>query len=486
MPQVLIDNVSVKVKDRFLLRDLSLTIKKQQFWVIIGPNACGKSALVKLLDRALKTTTGVIHLPDKIQAISFEAVTDILNRERYLDNSNISGGYDAGTTTAAFIFAGQNLLPEQAIEIQTRFNLSDLLDQGIKFLSTGEMRKALICRALVDQPDLLILDEPFDGLDQNSRIILQDLIRQIITAGTQVILLLNRSSEIPQEATHIALMKHGQIIASGSKNDILALMTTQNTSVQSFPQRLNSNRPAEFKHADTAKSPAIIEMKHVNIRYRDKAILTDLNWRVETGQHWMISGPNGSGKTTLLNLITGDNTQGYANDITLFGQRKGSGESVWEIKRKIGHISTSLQREYRVRSTVLDVILSGFYDSIGMYTKPTKIHLEIAEEWLIVLKMEQLQTRSFQNLSFGQQRLVLLARAMVKQPQLLILDEPCQGLDDKNRDMFLSMAQKIGSQENNQILYVTHRPEDEIPCIQCHLKLIPCDPGGYTGSISFL
>jgi molybdate transport system ATP-binding protein len=195
-------------------------------------------------------------------------------------------------------------------------------------------------------------------------------------------------------------------------------------------------------------------------------------------ENWMISGANGSGKTTLLNLITGDNTQAYRNGIVLFGQQKGSGESIWDIKRRIGHISTAFQRNYRVGGRVINVVLSGFYDSIGLYATPTRKQQQQAQRWLQLIKLEHKAGAPFQRLSFGEQRLVLLARAMIKTPELLILDEPCQGLDEDNRRAILQAIDQIGTRRLSQILYVTHHPEDELSCINRHLKLMPCQTGG--------
>jgi len=224
----------------------------------------------------------------------------------------------------------------------------------------------------------------------------------------------------------------------------------------------------------------LIVMKDVVVRYGEKCVLNRLNWTVKPGEHWKISGPNGSGKSTLLSLVSGDNPQAYANDITLFGIKRGSGESVWDIKKRIGLVSTAFQQDYRVGVTVKIVVISGFFDSIGVYGNYSKKQEEIALEWLEMLHMEKHVDASFRNLSYGEQHLVLLARAMVKQPDLLILDEPCQGLDDINREMVLKLVDHLGNAGTTQILYVTHHPEDSIPCITNSLELVSALAGGFT------
>ena len=196
-----------------------------------------------------------------------------------------------------------------------------------------------------------------------------------------------------------------------------------------------------------------------------------MNWTIERGQHWQVTGPNGSGKTCLLNLITGDHPQCYVNDIFVFGMQRGSGESIWDIKQHLGYVSSALQWEYNVSVSVKNAIISGFFDSIGIYQKYSDRQSEIADQWLYLLGMEKRANQPFSQLSFGDQRLILIARAMVKHPPLLILDEPCLGLDDLNRQLVLALIEKICLGSETTVLYVNHRSQDNIPGIQNHLPM---------------
>jgi molybdate transport system ATP-binding protein len=182
-------------------------------------------------------------------------------------------------------------------------------------------------------------------------------------------------------------------------------------------------------------------------------------------------GPNGSGKSTLLALITGDNLQVYANEVSLFGKRRGAGESIWDIRRQIGLVSPELQLQYRQPVTVREAVISGFFDSIGLYKRASDEQAALADAWLACIGMADKAERSFNRLSYGEKRLVLVARAMVKSPELLILDEPCQGLDRANREMVLALMEGIGRQTDAGIIYVTHHESEMIPCIQHVLKL---------------
>ena len=490
MPDIILKSLTARIRNDACLHDLSLKLEHGQQWAVIGSNGSGKTAFGQLLCGTLEILSGDLINPAKSEYVSFEKVTEILNLERYNDDSNSKGGADPGTSVKKYILAGRQHLGNRLLTIAEQLHFSDLLDQGIKFLSTGEMRKVVICGAILENPELLVLDEPFDGLDRDACVILKQLISTLVRSGTQIVLLLNRFSEILPEVTHIAYLKNCRIVSSGPKDRLLRSDALQR--LHDF-HKLHSHGlpepPASWKKseatANTAGAP-VIEMRRVTVGYGGKTVLNSFDWTVMPGEHWIISGPNGSGKTTLLNLISGDNTQAYANDISLFGRKKGSGESVWDIKQRIGHLSTALQRSYRIPGTALSVIISGFFDSIGIYRQHSREQFDIACQWLDLLKMEQHKKRRFTELSFGEQRLLLLARAMVKHPNLLILDEPCQGLDDLNRAMVLKLIDHIGSNGNTQILYVTHHPEDHIPCINRSLKLVPAEAGGSAGVVEFI
>ena len=202
-----------------------------------------------------------------------------------------------------------------------------------------------------------------------------------------------------------------------------------------------------------------------------KQILHGVSLKIKPGEVHALMGPNGSGKTCLLNLITGDHPQSYSNDIFVFGYQRGSGESIWDIKQYIGYVSTSLLWEYRVSINLINVVISGFYDSIGLYHEASAGEKRIALQWLQLLGLEGRADQPFNRLSYGEQRLLLIARAMVKHPPLLILDEPCLGLDDINRQLVLALIEKICLGSESTVLYVNHHAEDKIEGIKYHLSL---------------
>ena len=211
-------------------------------------------------------------------------------------------------------------------------------------------------------------------------------------------------------------------------------------------------------------------MVNVNISYGSKKVLNKFNWTVRNGENWKIVGPNGAGKSTILSLISGDNLQTYSNEVYLFGIRRGSGESIWDIKKNIGLVSSEFQLNYREPIQAIKVVLSGFFDTIGHYNPSSKKQRIEASKCLELLGINDLAKNIFNRLSFGQQRLILIARALVKSPSLLILDEPCQGLDFSNRNHILEIIDKIAITSNTQILYVTHVPTDKLKCMHHELR----------------
>jgi molybdate transport system ATP-binding protein len=480
LSDIFYDRVSAVINDSTNL-EITLSIGADQHWAVVGANGSGKSSVGRLLCGALKVVSGNHRNAQRAGFVSFERVNEILEAERYRDDSDFLGFLDQGTKAREFLLA-DGFADEAAVdELACKFGLAGLLERGIKFLSTGEMRKVVICRALLQKPELLVLDEPFDGLDAASCALLRALIADCVAKGVRVVLLLNRFSEIVPEITHIAYLKDCKLLVSGARDELLGSEALLR--FHAFHYTLPSQLPEIDSSSAVSALPAgtpLVVMKDVAVSYGEKRVLNGLTWTMNSDQHWKISGPNGSGKSTLLSLVSGDNVQAYANDITLFGIKRGSGESVWDIKKRIGLVSTSLQQDYRVGVSVKIVVISGFFDSIGVYHDYSKKQQEIALQWLEMLHMEKQVDAPFRNLSYGEQRLVLLARAMVKQPDLLILDEPCQGLDDLNREMVLKLVDHLGKTGRTRILYVTHHPEDDIPCIANSMQLVPAAGGGFT------
>ncbi len=383
------------------------------------------------------------------------------------------GEEDTGRTTAEIIQEEVNDAA-RCRALAAQFGIDGLLDRRFKYLSTGETRKTLLCQALMSEPELLILDEPFDGLDVQSRAQLATLLHQLNQQGYTVVLVLNRFDEIPDFVQHAGVLADCSLTETGAKAALLqqALIAQLAHSEKLDGISLPEPDAPCASHALDPQQPRIV-LRNGVVSYNDRPILNQLSWTVSPGEHWQIVGPNGAGKSTLLSLITGDHPQGYSNDLTLFGRRRGSGETIWDIKKHIGYVSSSLHLEYRVSTTVRNVILSGFFDSIGIYQAVSDKQHKLAQQWLDILGMDnRVADAPFHSLSWGQQRLALIVRALVKHPTLLILDEPLQGLDPLNRQLIRRFVDVLIGEGETQLLFVSHHAEDAPACITHRLEFV--------------
>lgn len=470
MTSILLCDYSVQLNKHFSLKHINWQLNAGEHWVVLGGNGAGKSALAVILCGVGEPIGGSIQgLPSSTALVSFEAQAELIERERKKDDADILDVIPEGTPVKELLQL-PSTDPERLAALIDLFKFQDLLERGFRKLSTGETRKLMLIRALACKPELLVVDEPFEGLDLPSTQLLAELLQKL-AASTQIIMVLNRVDEIPAFITHMAYMEHGKLLHRVAVNDPIASADLQQllhlkTTNLSIP-------PAPSEHRPPALNPEqpLVRLRKASIVYDEKTIFTDLDWTIQPNEHWQVTGPNGSGKTCLLNLITGDHPQCYSNDIFVFGMQRGSGESIWQIKRYIGYVSSALQWEYRVSINVRNVIISGFYDSIGLYQKYTDRERRLAEQWLALLGMSERATEQFSELSYGDQRLILIARAMVKHPTLLILDEPCLGLDDLNRQLVLALIERICAGSETTVLYVNHRAQDNIAGIHQHLAL---------------
>lgn len=463
-------HANVDFDERFQLRNVSWTLEPGQQWMIAGANGSGKSALAAVLAGIGELVSGSVHgLPAKVALVSYEAQAELIEAERRKDDADILDVISEGTPVSEIIDA---VCEDQQLAdtLVDQFALRELLTRSFRKLSTGETRKVMLIRALTSRPDLIVLDEPFDGLDVATHELLNSQLNSM-ARDTPMVLILNRFDEKPDFVSHIAFVDNATVQTTLACNDSAAMLELKQlmhlkTTSLSVPR---ADQAQQLPALDP--SAPLVEISNAAIQYTDTVIFSELSWTIMPNEHWQLTGPNGSGKTGLLSLITGDHPQCYVNDIKVFGMQRGSGESIWQIKQYIGYVSTALQWEYRVSTSLRNVIISGFYDSIGLYSKYTDTQRDIADEWLALLGLQERADQPFNQLSHGDQRLLLIARAMVKHPPLLILDEPCLGLDDMNRQLVLALIEKICAGSETAVLYVNHHAEDRIAGIERYLSL---------------
>ena len=474
-----LENVSLTYRVNPVLRNINWSIQTGQQWAIIGRNSAGKSSLANIVAGSAKHFVGQCTIAESVREqgiayVCFEQQKMLIERDKKLDDSEFRpDANDPGTTVRQAISAGQELNQETLAWIE-RLGISHILDRGIRFVSTGEARKTLLAQAICQTPGLLILDTPTDGLDKRSQQTLQDALNFLLGKPKPVILLYRDIKKLPEGITHLLVLDQGKIVAQGPKHEVLALANVQ----QSFAHARHRlvELPSNAQDADTATHQALI-LNHVGVRYGDDVILRDLNWIMGKHHHTLLAGPNGSGKTTLLSLITGDNPKAYGQDITVFGVKRGSGESIWDIKRYFGVVDAASHLNFPPRQQTLHVVISGFYDSQGLYQKPTDSQVRQAKAWMQSFGLSALVNTEFDTLSFGQQRIILLARAMVKQPKMLILDEPTLGLDAVHTQQLLDAIDHVAQAGHTQLIFVSHSVGEYPRCINQCLEFVPHESG---------
>ncbi|EOZ7526076.1 molybdate ABC transporter ATP-binding protein ModF [Enterobacter roggenkampii] len=477
MSSLHISQGTFRLSDTRTLTIADLTLRAGESWAFVGTNGSGKSALARALAGELNLLKGEYQSDfTRLTRLSFEQLQKLVSDEWQRNNTDLlsPGEDDTGRTTAEII-QDEVKDPARCERLAEQFGITPLLNRRFKYLSTGETRKTLLCQALMSEPELLILDEPFDGLDVQSRAQLASLLASLNQQGYTLVLVLNRFDEIPDFIQHAGVLADCNLTETGEKTALLkqALIAQLAHSEQLDGITLPEPDAPSARHALDPHQPRIV-LRDGMVAYDDRPILNRLSWTVNPGEHWQIVGPNGAGKSTLLSLITGDHPQGYSNDLTLFGRRRGSGETIWDIKKHIGYVSSSLHLDYRVSTTVRNVILSGYFDSIGIYQAVSDKQHKLAQQWLDILGMDnRVADAPFHSLSWGQQRLALIVRALVKHPTLLILDEPLQGLDPLNRQLIRRFVDVLISEGETQLLFVSHHAEDAPSCITHRLEFVP-------------
>ena len=406
---------------------------------LVGPNASGKSRLAA----SFAGRSGARYIAFRDSYGSY-GDRNYFMQQRWnlftLEDDPPSAGEQLRKLAASC--ADPQAAQRRLADLTALFGLADVLDKPLVTLSSGELRKFQLTRVLLDGPSVLVIDNPFLGLDPVARARLSGLLAGL--SGTMTLMLvLSREAEIPSFITHVIPVSDGE---AGEKVPLEAYLAA-------------------------VLPPAVIRMRGVTVRFGDRVILDRLDWTVRQGEHWALTGANGSGKSTLLSLICADNPMAYACDIELFGRQRGSGETIWDIKRGIGFVSPELHRAFQTDAPALDIVTSGLFDTEGLYRRPTEEQRACARRWMEEFGIADLAEKPFLRLSGGQQRLCLVARAFVKDPPLYILDEPMHGLDGEQRRRVKTLLDRFCGAPGKTLLMVTHYPEEYPACIDHSLSL---------------
>ena len=495
-PLLELRRATFRFNDRLVFPHTDWVLRRGEHWAVIGPTGAGKTVFCRALANELPLVHGSLDYrfrpaPDREPESSieylaaehgnFDPVAGVPARWFSLDQEQSPRVADSLAWNAV-----ENINPfeivrrrraeiacweRRARRIVRWLDIAPLLSKSLLALSNGERRKIALARALMRTPRILILDDPFAGLDLRYRRHLREILAALIRRRATTLLLVGaQPADWPRGLTHLLHIGHFRIAGQGPlarrrrEPDVARLLRES----MPAPVKARSARPPARRK--TAPGPELVRFREVQVRWDKVRILDHVDWSVRAGESWAIVGPNGSGKSTLLSFILGDNPQVFANDVRVFGRPRGTGESVWAVKRRLGWISPEFQAGFDPALTGLETVLSGFYDAATLCERPSARRRAAARGWLRRLRLGPLAGRPFGRLSAGEQRLLLLARALVKSPRLLILDEPCQGLDRAHRAVFIAEVDRQ-IRQGVTVLYVTHRRAEIPPSIRRILRL---------------
>jgi molybdate transport system ATP-binding protein len=439
--------------------------REDEAWCVYGGNRSGIDRFVELFRRPDNPVLSYqkLNFPKDFGIVSFKDQQELFEQEVRNDESDFLDRIDPGTPARNFLAHLQD-----NFSLVEQFNLVRVLDSGYRQLSSGESRKLLILKAISEGAAHLIIENPYDGLDIDSRAEFDRIMALLLERGIAVLLILSSRGDIPDWCTHLAWLEKGRLVGAGARAEVMR-------EIKNGSDGDDWSQILEFQ--DTTKAEGaeeeLVRLVNGRARYGERTIFSDFNFRVHRGQHTLISGPNGAGKSTLLGVITGDHQDCYTNELYLFGRRRGSGESIWQIKKEMGIVSPALHREHYIPGNSLHIIVSGFFDSIGLYRRPSEQQWELARSWLRVLGLSTLEKMPFRNLGYGEQRLLLIARALIKLPKILVLDEPTHGLDDANRAHLLDFLEMVVDRQISTIIYVSHRRDEFRSFFKQHISFEP-------------
>lgn len=438
------------------------TVCRDETWCVFGDNLSGIDRFVEMIRHPDNPaiSSEQLQLPGNVGIVSFRDQQELFEQEVRNDDSDFLDCVDPGTPAREFL---ANL--EENRPLVEQFNLVHVLDSGYRQLSSGEGRKLLILKAVTAGAVHLIIENPYDGLDFASCAEFDRIMAVLVERDIAVLLVLSSRADIPDWCTHLAWLHKGRLVHSGPRTEILEQIENRTDSAD-WSQILQLRR----NETDHGVHEELVRLVSGRARYGERIIFSELDFSVVRGQHTLVSGPNGAGKSTLLSVLTGDHPDCYTNELYLFGTRRGSGESIWEIKKQMGIVSPALHREHYIPGNALQIVVSGFFDSIGLYSRPSQEQWQLARAWLGVIGLSDFERQPFRSLGYGEQRLILIARALIKMPKLLVLDEPTHGLDDVNRANLLDFLEMVVDRQISTIVYVSHRRDEFRAFFRQHIR----------------
>ncbi|QNL52230.1 ATP-binding cassette domain-containing protein [Olivibacter sp. SDN3] len=469
-PLVHITHLSLQYEQEIILDQLDWQIFRGEHWLVGGKSGSGKSSLGKALaglnktngdiefffDKSSSLPARVLYVSNWYQFTNLEGDRNFYYQQRY----NKQQRNDTLTVYGELMhYSKEENLPFEEVEkYLSLFDFINFKNTQLIELSSGEHKKLQLIKALWLKPQLLIIDEPYTGLDKASREKLNQFLEELAIKGVHLLLITNEGN-LPDCINRFAEIEHGQLKRLSSIQNLSKDVARRQKPLPYFLREEVKEDTAVFVH-----------MENIHVRYGDKEILKNINWTVRAGEKWLLQGHNGSGKSTLLSLINGDHPQAYANHIFLFGNKRGTGESIWDIKQRLGIISPELHWYFDKTAKVWQAIASGLYDSIGLFRQLSYHGQQKVNQLMDFFELTSYKDRLLTSLPLGKQRLVLLARTIIKNPSLLILDEPCQGLDRAQTKHFNAVVDELIGY-GKTLIYVGHY-ETQLPsCLENKIVL---------------
>jgi molybdate transport system ATP-binding protein len=465
-----VEGLTINRSGQNLLDEISFSLYQNESLAITGPSGSGKTLLGLALAGKIfyrgevrfagDTKNRIVWVEQQHHFKNLQHTSDLYYQQRF-------NSYDTEETETVVQSLGDQV--ERANELFREMGIEYLKDERLIQLSNGENKKLQLLKTRLEDPDVILLDQPFIGLDKETRAWLHLQFNKLIESGT-LLVLITGTDEIPSCITKVLSLKEGRTSSFQTREEFQKGMPARrNLSGQ------KSSNPCFQKVTDAGQvmnsMEPVIEMRNVTVQYGNKLILENINWKVVSGQRWLLTGANGAGKSTLLSLITADNPKAYSNHIILFGKKRGSGESIWDIKKRIGFISPELHLFFDQSFTCFETVASGLFDTIGLFRQLSDEEEERVNQWMECCHVNHLRQKRLYELSAGEQRSVLLTRALVKDPPLLIFDEPCQGLDTERKSEFLQFIEDVCINGNKTMIFVSHYEDERPACISHFIKL---------------
>jgi molybdate transport system ATP-binding protein len=531
-PLIELCHCSLILGNHEVLEDVSFALRRGERWALIGPNGSGKTLLLKLLRGELwPTPTGRERRSYAFDGTPMHEPAGSKQHIAYVgperQDKYVRYGWNLTVTQVVTTGLFDEDIPltrptraqrERVTRVLRRFGLWGLRERRLLTLSYGQRRLALVARAFASHAQVLLLDEVFNGLDERAK----DKLARALSrprGGHEWVLTSHRPKELPGNVTHVARIEAGRIVQAGAAEgplpgplpragrrkaaspalhvqqagkkeatappshlaQVAAASSSQAkqergaTSLASAPtqaamgKRRVSSSPAR-RTGDSGKGASawLVRIRNASL-YRDyRPVIHALDWTIRRGEHWAVLGANGSGKSTLLSLIHGDLHPALGGTIERQGAPAGSRIEDW--KQRVGWVSPELQADHYLATSVEEIVISGRYASVGLNQPPTAADRQAARRWMKFFGVEALAARGPRQVSYGQMRLALLARATVNDPELLLLDEPCTGLDGDVRGEVLAMIERL-AREGTQIVMAVHDAEDIVPAVKNILRV---------------